>query len=141
MEEYSLIVLIDCWTSLEGFFVNKWSYWLFPRDVVAATLDDTNKSISLHRKLNPISCKFLKKNSIVLSFNVAALSRGFEPRISLRTLSAHIVITASILISALFYYSNIREGQGEVHLPFIAYQRTVMPLYKNRGLSHVSHVN
>ena len=76
MEEYSLILLIDCWTSFEGVFVNKWSYCWFPRDIMAATLDGTNKSISLHWELNPISCKFLKKNSILLSFNMATLSRG-----------------------------------------------------------------
>ena len=100
MEEYSLVVLIDCCTSFEGVFVNKWSYCWFPSDVMGATLDDMNKSISLHWELNPISCKFLKKNYVVLSFNMATLSRGCEPRIPLRTLSAHIVTTASILISA-----------------------------------------
>ena len=99
MKEYSLIVLVDCCTSFEGVFVNKWSYCWFPRDVMGATLDDTNKSILLHWELNPISCKFLKKSYIVLSFNMATLSRGYQPRIPLRALSAHIVITASILIS------------------------------------------
>ena len=74
MEEYSLIVLINCWTSFEGVF-----FFFFKKKVVillAATLDDTNKSISLLWELNPISCKFLKENSIVLSSNMAALSRG-----------------------------------------------------------------
>ena len=61
MEESSLIVLIDCWTSFEGVFVKKWSYCWSSRDVMAARLDDMNKSISLHWELNPISCKFLKK--------------------------------------------------------------------------------
>ena len=28
MEKYSLIVLIDCWTSFEGDFVNKCSYYM-----------------------------------------------------------------------------------------------------------------
>ena len=61
MEESSLIVLIDCWTSFEGVFVNKWSYCWSPRDVMAATLDDMNKSISLHWELNPIHLNFSKK--------------------------------------------------------------------------------
>ena len=37
MEEYSLILLIDCWTSFEGIFVNKRSYCWFPRDIMAAS--------------------------------------------------------------------------------------------------------
>ena len=76
MEEYSLIVLIDYWTSFEGVFINKCSHCWFARDVMAATSDDTNKSISLLWELNPISYKFLKKNSIVLSSNMTALSHG-----------------------------------------------------------------
>ena len=51
MKEYSLIVLVDCCTSFEGVFVNKWSYCWFPRDVMGVTLDDTNKSILLHWEL------------------------------------------------------------------------------------------
>ena len=95
MEEYSLIVLIDCWTSFEGVFINKCSHCWFARDVMVAMSDDTNKSVSLLWELNPISYKFLKKNSIVLSSNMTALSHGCKPRI----LSALIVIRASILIS------------------------------------------
>ena len=61
MEEYSLILLIDCWTSFEGVFVNKWSYCWFPRDIMAATLDCTNKSISLHCELNLFHVNFSRK--------------------------------------------------------------------------------
>ena len=81
MEEYSLIMLIDCWTSLEGVFINRCSHCWFARDVMAATLDDTNKSIFLLWELNPISYKFLKKNPVVLSSNMAPLSLGGKPRI------------------------------------------------------------
>ena len=61
MEEYSLILLIDCWTSFEGVFVNKWSYCWFPRDIMAAMLDGTNKSISLHCELNLFHVNFSRK--------------------------------------------------------------------------------
>ena len=61
MEEYSLIVLIDCWTSFEGVFNNKCSHCWFARDVMAATLDDTNKSISLLWELILFHINFSRK--------------------------------------------------------------------------------
>ena len=48
MEDYSLIVLIDCCTSFESVFVNTWSYCQFPRDVMGATLDDTMRTFTVH---------------------------------------------------------------------------------------------
>ena len=79
MEEYSLIVGLP----LKVFLIISAHIAWFARDVMAATLDDTNKSISLLWELDPISYKFLQKNSIVLSSNMAALSHGCEPRIPL----------------------------------------------------------
>ena len=78
MEEYSLIVGLP----LKVFLIISAHIAWFARDVMAATLDDTNKSISLLWELDPISYKFLQKNS-VLSSNMAALSHGCDPRIPL----------------------------------------------------------
>ena len=98
MEEYSLILLIDCWTSFEGVFVNKWSYCWFPRDIMAATLDCRNKSISLHCELNLFHVNSQEKFYFII-IQHGRLVTWLQTRNPLRTPSAHIVITASILMS------------------------------------------
>ena len=100
MEEYSLIVLIDYWTSFEGVFVNKWSYYWFPRDVMRPRWMTPTKAFLSTGKLILFQVNFSRKILYYLSFNMDTLSHGCEPRIPLRTLRAHIVITASILTSA-----------------------------------------
>ena len=58
------------------------SYSWFARDVMTAMLVVNNKSISLLCEVNSIFMKILNElNFIVLTPNIAALSRGCKPRI------------------------------------------------------------
>ena len=59
------------------------SYFRFARNVTAAMLVVKNKSISLLWEINSIFRYILGKKIIVWTTNVAALSRGSKPRISM----------------------------------------------------------